>query len=325
MNYFLKRSGGLVVLFFGITLISFAVIHLAPGGPTDIYSQMNPKVSAEAAEKMQKLYGLDRPLLEQYGSWAKRVFFFDFGRSFRDGRPVTKKIAAAIPVTLLMSVLSLLFILAAGIPLGIYGAVHEGTRRDGVLSAVLLAGFSLPVFWAALLAMSYFGVGLRVLPVAGIHSLFFDEMTFFEKIRDVAWHLILPVSLSALAGLAGISRFMRANLIQVLKENYIRTARAKGLSERKVLYGHALPNAILPLLTLLGLSVPGLLGGSVIFESIFSIPGMGRLFFDSVFARDYPVIMGVLVLGAILTLLGNFLADWAYAACDPRIRLGEKF
>ena len=159
--------------------------------------------------------------------------------------------------------------------------------------------------------------------MSGIHSLFFDEMSFFEKIKDLAWHLVLPVSLSGLAGLAGVSRFMRANLSRVLKENYIRTARAKGLSEQRVLYGHAVPNAVLPLVTLLGLSVPGLLGGSVIFESVFSIPGMGRLFFDSVFARDYPVIMAILVIGAVLTLLGNFLADLAYAAFDPRIRLGE--
>jgi peptide/nickel transport system permease protein len=182
------------------------------------------------------------------------------------------------------------------------------------------AGFSVPTFWLALLLMSFFGVRLGLLPVSGLHSLFYEEMPLWERGADMARHLILPLFVSSVTGLAGISRYMRSSMAQVLKQSYIRTARAKGLPENKIIYHHALKNALLPVITILGLSVPGLLGGSVIFETMFSIPGMGRLFFNSVFSRDYPVIMGILVLGAFLTLAGNALADLAYAYADPRIR-----
>jgi peptide/nickel transport system permease protein len=168
--------------------------------------------------------------------------------------------------------------------------------------------------------MSWFGVTLRVLPVAGLSALDHEALPAAARVLDTARHLVLPVAVSALTGLAGVSRLMHGSLVETLRQNYVRTARAKGLPEHAVLYGHALRNALLPVATVVGLSIPGLLGGSVIFESIFSIPGMGRLFFSSVFARDYPVIMGILFLGAVLTLLGNLLADLSYAAIDPRIR-----
>ena len=171
--------------------------------------------------------------------------------------------------------------------------------------------------------MDIVGVRWGLLPVSGIKSLEFDKFNFLEKAVDVSRHLALPVLISAFGGLAGISRYMRGNMAHVLKQNYIRTARAKGLSEREVIYKHALKNALLPVVTILGLSVPGLIGGSVIFESIFSIPGMGRLFYESVMARDYPVIMGVLVIGAVLTLMGNLLSDVSYAVVDPRIKLED--
>ncbi len=317
----MKRLLGLVPLFIGITFVSFLVIHLAPGSPVDAVSSLNPKISQNAKLKLAALYGLDKPVLAQYLDWLRRIVRLDFGDSFMDGEKVTVKIAHAVPVTLLINGLSMFFIFLIGIPLGILGAVKKGQRTDSVLTFGILFGFSVPTFWLALLLMSFFGVELRLLPVSGLYSVGFDEMNHFERIADVARHLILPLFVSSLTGLAGISRFMRSSFVETLRQNYIRTARAKGLPEHQVLYKHALRNALLPIITLLGLSVPGLLGGSVIFESIFSIPGMGRLFFQSVFSRDYPVIMGILVLGAFLTLLGNRLADIAYRFADPRIRL----
>ena len=323
-RHFIKRLLGLVPLFIGITLISFLVIHLAPGSPVGAKADLNPKMSAQAKEKLEKLYGLDRPVMTQYADWMRRLVRFDFGNSFVDGERVTKKIAHAIPITLLINFLVLFFIFLIGIPLGVLGAVREDTAMDKGLTFFVLAGFSVPTFWLALLLMSLLGVTFHVLPVSGIHSLFYEDMNWLQKAIDVSKHLVLPVFVASLTGLAGISRFMRSSMLETLGQNYIRTARAKGLSENKVLYGHALKNAILPIVTILGLSIPGLLGGSVIFESIFSIPGMGRLFFTSVFTRDYPVIMGILVLGALLTLLGNFLADMAYSLMDPRIRWAKK-
>ena len=320
-KYFLQRLIGLVPLFIGITFVSFVVIHLAPGSPVEAQSALNPKMTAQAKAKLAELYGLDKPLLAQYSSWVKRLAQFDFGRSFADGEKVTAKIGRVIPVTLFINGLALLFIILIGVPLGVLGAVKKDSAADKALTLFVFAGFSMPTFWLALLLMSLFGVTWHLLPVSGLYSLFHDEMGVAQKAADIARHLALPLFVASITGLAGISRFMRSGMLQVLKENYIRTARAKGLPEKKVLYGHALKNALLPIVTILGLSIPGLLGGSVIFESIFSIPGMGRLFFNSVFARDYPVIMGILVLGAFLTLIGNFLADAAYAFVDPRIRL----
>ncbi len=322
-TYLLKRMLGLVPLFFGITFLSFLVIHLAPGTPVDAQSALNPKMTLEAREKLTELYGLNEPLLTQYGHWLGRLLRFDFGRSFVDGEKVIVKIARTIPVTLSINLLSLFFIFLIGVPLGVLGAARQGSWVDKATDGLALAGFSVPTYWLALLLVSFFGVQFRLLPVSGLFSLFHERMSLFEKACDLAKHLALPVFVSSLTGLAGISRFMRSGMIHVLQQNYIRTARAKGLAERTVLYHHALRNALLPMVTILGLSIPGLLGGSVIFESIFSIPGMGRLFFNSVFTRDYPLIMAMLVIGAVLTLFGNFLADIGYRWLDPRIRFAR--
>jgi peptide/nickel transport system permease protein len=311
-------------LFFGITVISFAVIHLAPGTPGGPEAQFNPKVSSEAREKMVKIYGLDRPLPVQYMDWLRRFLRFDFGRSFMDGRPVIDRILERLPVTLLINFLSMLLILAIGIPIGVSSAVKEGSFYDRFMTVFVFIGFALPAIWLALMLMDLVGVRWGLLPVSGIKSLEFERFGLAQKIADIARHLALPVFVSAFGGLAGISRYMRSSMVHVLKQDYIRTARAKGLSEREVVYKHALKNALLPVVTILGLSVPGLIGGSVIFESIFSIPGMGRLFYDSVMSRDYPVIMGMLVIGAFFTLAGNLLADVSYALIDPRIKLEEK-
>ena len=323
LTYIAKRLIGLIPVFFGITLISFFVIHLAPGKPTDIQTSMNPKVSFEARARLEKLYGLDKPLHVQYLSWLRRIVAFDFGRSYVDDRKVSEKIAACLPITLLINISSMILILGIGIPLGVLSAVKRGSLLDKATTVITFIGFSVPEFWLALLLMSFFSINLGWLPISGIKSLDFEYYSLAGKILDVAKHLILPVSIAAFGSLAGISRYMRTSMIGVIHQDYIRTARAKGLSESKVIYKHAFKNAIMPVITILGLSIPGLIGGSVIFESIFAIPGMGRLFYGSVMARDYPTIMGILAIGAILTLLGNLLADIAYSYVDPRIRVTE--
>jgi peptide/nickel transport system permease protein len=295
------------------------VIHLAPGKPTDTQTSMNPKVSYEARLRLEKLYGLDKPVHVQYIDWLKRFVRFDFGRSYLDDRPVSEKIAERIPITLLINFSAIALTLAVGIPLGVISALRRGKLPDRLSTIFAFIGFSAPEFWVALLSMNLFCIILGWLPVSGVASLDFDNLTIIQKILDVAKHLILPVSISAFASIAVISRYMRSEMIGIMGQDYIRTARAKGLDEKTVIYKHALKNALLPIITILGLSVPALIGGSVIFESIFAIPGMGRLFYESVMARDYPVVMGVLSIGAILTLAGNFLADVAYSYADPRI------
>ncbi|MBU1043515.1 MAG: ABC transporter permease [Candidatus Omnitrophica bacterium] len=323
LSYIFKRLIMLIPLLIGISLISFLVIHLAPGKPTDVQLQLNQKVSLQVRERIEKLYGLDKPIMVQYFSWLKRMVCLDFGVSFIDSRSVSVKIAERIPVTLFISVLSLLLILCIAIPIGVFSAVWEGSFFDQAMTVFVFIGFAMPSFWLALLLMKYFGVTLHWIPVSGLKSIQFDNLSLWGKLLDYGQHLILPISISAFTGLAGLSRYMRTNMINVLQTDYIRTARAKGLSDKKIYFRHALKNALLPVITILGLSLPGLIGGSVITESIFAIPGMGKLFYDSVMARDYPVIMGVLVIGALLTLIGNLIADICYFYADPRIKNGS--
>ena len=324
IKYIIRRLFGLIPTLIGITLISFFVIHLAPGKPTDIQTSMNPKVSYEARLRLEKLYGLDKPIYVQYFEWLKRFIKFDFGRSYMDDRPVSEKIAERIPITLLINFSAIILTLGIGIPLGIISAVKRRSLTDKFTTIFVFIGFSAPEFWLALLLMNLFCITLGWLPVSGIVSLDFESFNSLAKILDVTRHLILPVAISAFGSLAVISRYMRTEMIGIMGQDYIRTARAKGLKENAVIYKHALKNALLPIITILGLSVPGLIGGSVIFESIFAIPGMGRLFYESAMARDYPVIMGVLSIGAVLTLLGNFMADIAYSCADPRIRVTKE-
>ncbi len=324
LSYLLRQLLDRFFLLVGITLISFFVIHLAPGKPTDVLTDLNPKVSLQVRERLAKLYGLDQPLPIQYGQWLSRLGRFDFGRSFSDDRPVWDKILERIPITLTLNLLAMILILVIAIPMGIQAAVHPGSIFDRWTTFLVFLGFATPTFWLALLLMQLFGIHFGWLPLSGIVSLDFDRMNLWEKLIDLTRHLVLPVFISAFGGLAGISRYMRTTLSEVLQQDYIRTARAKGLPERAVLYKHALRNALLPIITILGLSVPGLLGGSVIFETIFAIPGLGRLFYDGAMARDYPLVMGLLVIGAVLTLLGNLLADLGYAWADPRIRVVEE-
>lgn len=321
LSYLIRRLTLMIPILLGITLICFVVINLAPGSPAAIQEEFSPKASPEAQEALKKLYGLDKPIHERYINWLRMVITLDLGKSFVDGRAVKDKILERLPVTVTLNLLSLLFIFLLAIPIGIYSALKPGSLFDRALTVFVFAGFSVPTFWLALLAMIVFGVNLGLLPISGIQSIGAETLPIHERLLDWAKHLILPVTIMSISGLAGLSRYTRSSMLEVLRQDYIRTARAKGLPERVVIIRHALRNALLPIVTILGLAIPGLIGGSVIFESIFSIPGMGQLFYASAMARDYPTIMGILIIGAFLTLIGNLLADISYFLVDPRIRV----
>jgi len=324
-QYALKRLIGMLPLLLGITIISFGMMHLAPGEPSVVGNEFNPKVSADDIERLRSYYGLDKPLYEQYWNWLKRLVVFDFGNSFSaDGRTVMDKVMERLPVTLWINILAMLLIMAVAIPIGVASAVRQNSWFDRGMTVFVFIGFAIPSFWLGLLLMLWLGVNANLLPISGIHDYSWKQMGDIEQLVDLMKHLILPVFVSAIGGLAGMSRFMRSGMLDVIRADYITTARAMGAAERTIRYRLALKNAMLPIITLLGLSVPGLIGGSVIVEQLFSIPGMGLLFYEAVLSRDYPLVMGITVIGAVLTLLGNLLADLSYAWADPRIRHGGK-
>jgi peptide/nickel transport system permease protein len=332
LTYLVKRLLEMIPTLFGVTLISFFIIHLAPGKPTDIYTELNPKITPEAREKLNKYYGLDKPIIVQYGIWLKRLSRLDFGESFSsDKRPVMEKIwdtkqplfQRRLFVTFMINLLAMIIIFLIAVPIGISSAERQNSLYDRVMTTIVFIGFAIPSFWLALLLMIFFGVHLHWLPIAGLKSMNFDSLSLPGKVWDVSKHLTLPLFVSAFGGLAADSRFMRSSMLEVIRQDYITVARAKGLPESKVIYRHALRNALLPIITLMGLSIGGLIGGSVIFENIFGIPGMGQLFYMSVMTRDYPLVMCILTIGAVLTLLGNLLADVGYMIADPRIRTGQ--
>lgn len=327
--YLVKRLLEMIPTLFGITLISFFIIHLAPGKPTDIFTELNPKITPEARERLEKYYGLDKPVIVQYGMWLKRVVNFDFGESFSsDRRPVIQKIwdkerplmERRLFITFMINFISMIIILIIAIPMGISSATRQNSLYDKITTTGVFIGFAIPSFWLALLLMILFGVHLHWLPISQLKSMNFDSLSLAGKILDLIKHLTLPIFVSAFTGLAADSRFMRGSMLEVIRQDYVTVARAKGLPERTVIYGHAFRNALLPMITLMGLSVGSLIGGSVIFENIFGIPGMGQLFYMSVMTRDYPMVMCILTIGGIVTLFGNLLADISYMIVDPRIR-----
>jgi len=323
--YLFKRLAGMIPLLFGITIISFGMMHLAPGEPSVVGQEFNPKVSAQDIERLRSYYGLDKPLYEQYWQWLQRLAVLDFGQSFSaDGRAVLDKISERIPVTLWINMLAMLLIIAIAIPIGVVSAVRRDSWFDKGMTVFVFVGFAIPSFWLGLLLMIGLGVNLNWLPISGLHDYSWRQMGFWQQQGDMLEHLILPVFVSAIGGLAGMSRFMRTGMLDVIRADYITTARAMGVPEGAIRYRLALKNAILPIITLLGLSIPGMIGGSVIVEQLFSLPGMGLLFYESVLSRDYPLVMGIVVIGAVLTLLGNLVADLSYAWADPRIRHGGK-
>ena len=324
-SYLLKRLAGMIPLLFGITIISFGMMHLAPGEPSVVGQEFNPKVSSQDIERLRSYYGLDKPLYEQYWNWLQRLVVLDFGQSFSaDGRAVIDKIAERLPVTLWVNILAMFIIIIIAIPIGVVSAVKRDSWFDKGMTVFVFVGFAIPSFWLGLLLMIALGVNLNWLPISGLHDYSWQQMDFWSQQVDMLKHLILPVFVSAIGGLAGMSRFMRTGMLDVIRSDYITTARAMGVPESKIRYQLALKNAVLPIITLLGLSIPGLIGGSVIVEQLFSLPGMGLLFFEAVLSRDYPLVMGITVIGAVLTLFGNLIADLSYAWVDPRIRNGGR-
>jgi peptide/nickel transport system permease protein len=321
----LRRLVLAIPLLIGITFISFLVIQLAPGGPFDYLRSEETGQDPKLIERLNAEYGLDKPMPVQYARWLTRIARLDFGRSFQpDNRPVLHKIGERLPITLFLNILQLLIIFFLAIPIGVASATRQYSLFDKVTTVFVFIGFATPDFWLALLLMILFGVNLDWLPISGLRSLNYEYFTFWRQQWDFVSHLILPVAVAAFGGLAGLSRYMRQSMLEVIRQDYVQTARAKGLAEPVVIGKHALRNALLPVVTILGLSLPGLIGGSIIIESIFAIPGMGQLMVQSVFSRDYPVIMGNLVIVATLTLLANLFADLAYGIVDPRIRFSAR-
>lgn len=327
-SYLLKRILLVLPTFLGITLITFLIIQLAPGNPVSLKIQQlggegirSETVSKEVIEQTKRLYGLDRPIHVQYALWLKRVVTFDFGESYKDHRPVLTKIKEALPVTLLLNIISIVLIYFISVPLGIFSAVSPESRADKVVTFFLFILYSLPSFWVAMLLIIYFGGGehFDFFPIVGIHSEGYRALPRWGTVADVLWHLVLPVTVLTYGGLAFLARFSRAQILEVIRQDYIRTARAKGLPERVVIFKHALRNALIPFVTLMGTLLPGLIGGSVIVEQIFSIPGMGKLGFEAVLSRDYPTVMAIAAIEGMMTLVSLLMSDFLYVIVDPRI------
>ncbi|MFP4467029.1 MAG: ABC transporter permease [Candidatus Goldiibacteriota bacterium] len=319
-RYILKRSLLIIPVLFGITVITFLIMHLTPGSYTSVNMQMDIRTSPDSIERLKSLYGLDRPVHIQYMGWLRRVVMLDFGQSFIDNRSVMKKIGERLPATILLNICALAVIYLFSFIIGIYAALKRNGPFDKAATIGTFAGYSIPDFWLALLLMMFFGVHLGILPVSGMVSVNHENMNFFERMGDIMKHLILPVFVLAFTGLASLTRYVKSGMVETLSQPFIRAAYAKGLPEKKIIFRNALKNSMLPVITILGMTLPGIIGGSFIFEVIFSWPGMGRLIYESIMGFDYPVVMGGITIAAFLTITGNLLADIAYAYVDPRIR-----
>ena len=301
-KFVMRRLFQLVPLLVGISLISFLVMHLAPGDPTSLF--IDPNVKPEELARVRANWGLDKPIYVQYFLWLKNALLLDFGRSYTTGQPVIAEIVERLPWTLMLMVPSFILTLLITIPIGVISAVKKGSWVDNTFTVLSFAGMAIPTFWLGLMLMLIFSVKLRWFPAVG--------------------NIVLPLLTMTIGSLAGLTRYQRAAMLEVLNQDFIRTARAKGLPERVVIFKHALRNALIPTITILGLSLPDLFGGAFIIETIFAWPGMGRLGVQSVFQRNYPVIMGIVMFSALLIVIGNLLADVGYALVDPRIRYEKK-
>jgi len=318
----------MIPTFVGIITITFFLTKLRPDVLTT--ASMGPDGMKESAglddfqKKMREYYGLDQPLYIQYGRMWKNILTLDFSESRIDHRPVLEKVKEALPITLFFNIVTVLIVYSISIPLGIFMAIHDRTRREKILATLLYALYALPGFWVALMLLKYFGSAehLDLFPLSGLVSRHFESLAWWQKISDFLWHLVLPLTVMVYGSFAFLGRYMKSSLIEALKADYVRTARAKGLSEKSVIYVHALKNSLIPLVTLLGGLLPGLIGGAVILERIFSIPGMGKLGYDSFYANDDTVILAIVTFSSLLTMLGIFLSDVAYMLVDPRIRFG---
>jgi peptide/nickel transport system permease protein len=318
-RYILGRLVQTIPLLVGITILSFLVINLAPGGP--IGMTLNPTASPKVIEQMRKNFHLDEPVHVRYGLWLKDLATGNLF-SWKDGKPVMGKILERLPNTIILNVVAMVIMLCLGIPLGVLSAARRGSIFDHLGTVGSYIAISIPSFWLAYLLILA-SVKLWGYPVLGVRSFAMGGTGFIFIAMDRLWHLMLPSVVLAVGGVAIISRYCRSSLLEVLEKDYIRTARAKGLPEDDVYYRHALKNGLMPIVTLVGFMVPGLISGSVIIETVFAWPGIGRLAYQAVLARDIPVVMTILTISSLLTLLGNLTADVLYGLVDPRVRYGS--
>ena len=324
VHYIARRLLIAVPVLLGILTINFLLFHAAPGGPMDRF--LDPNFDPEVVQRLKEDYGLDQPLWDQYVAYLDRVILhFDFAHSFSNNVPVSRLILERLPNTLQLMFLALLLQFTLGIALGVFSAVKQYSRFDHTARIGSLVLYSMPSFYLGMILIFLFAGGvswLRILPPSGIHDIVsYGEMSGLEKLWDRLRHLVLPVLTLGLGSAASVSRYMRGEMLEVIRQDYMRTARAKGLPERTVILKHGLRNALLPIVTLFGVSLPFLLGGSVIVENLFGWQGMGRLVVDAAHQRDYPVFLAVNLMFATMVLLGTLLADILYAVVDPRIRL----
>ncbi len=310
----LGRIGQSLVLLVLVSMIGFALLHLAPGGPLAQFA-LTPGMSAETMAQLAHQMGLDRPLPMQYLDWAGRLLGGDWGHSYRDNAPVLAVIGSHMGATFLLMGSATLLAVLIGTAVGVLGAVRRYSLADYLATVGAMVALSVPTFWFGLVTIYLFSVTLGWLPSGNRHT------SGDDSLLDALRHLVLPCAVLTLVTVATWSRFMRASMLDVISQDYIRTARAKGVRRRAVLVRHALRNALLPMITIAGLQLPTLLGGALVTETVFTWPGMGRLFLDSIGYRDYPVVMGLLMISAVLVLIGNLLADLLYVVADPRIRV----
>ncbi len=319
LRYTIRKLLELIPTFIGITFVIFLIIHLAPGNPINATGGFNPNVSYESLKNMEKIYHLNEPIYTQYLDWLRNFLKLNLGFSLVDGTRVAKKIAERLPITLLINIITLILSLAISIPIGVISATKKNSFIDKFFTFFVFSGYAMPSFWLALLLILLFSVKLHMLPISGLHSFNVKPGSFYYY-WDMAKHLAIPIFIGVFGSLAGFARYVRSGMIDVLDKDFIKLMYLRKIDKKTILYKHALKNALLPLVTIMGLSIPSLIGGSVIIESIFAIPGMGQLFYYSAMARDYPTVMGILAISSLLTLLGNLLADITYAIVDPRIR-----
>lgn len=312
LSYFIRRVLSMIPILVGISVISFSIMYLAPGKPAVM--NLDPTVSAEARQRQLSALGLDDPAPVQYMKWLTAAMRGDFGTSYIRKRPVSQMIGERLPATLLLMGSSLFLAAIVAIPLGILSAHKQYTPLDYGITTGSFLGIAVPDFWLGLMLIMLFSVNLGWTPVGGIGTLG-AEFSLIDRLH----HLILPTIVLATGSMAALTRYTRSSMLEVLHQDYIRTARAKGFRESKVVLKHGFRNGLIPVITLFGLMLPTLVGGSVIVEKLFNWPGLGLLFIEATFQRDYPVIMALVMLGAVLTVLGNLLADLLYAMVDPRI------
>ncbi len=314
MKTFFKKVLYLAVMLFIISVISFVAINFAPNS-FFASGELNPNITQESIEHLKSIYGLDKPLYVQFFSWIWAILHLDFGISFSSGELVKDEILARIPITLTINIISMVFVFIISLYLGIKAALNQNSWFDRFVGQLSLLSFSMPSFYLALLGVLIFAVTLEVLPISGLHSI--NDASGWIYYKDMAWHLILPIFIMVFGGIGSLTLYIRSLTIEILKSDYIFFAKARGIDGIKLLRYYILPNLYPTVITLLGLSLPGIIGGSVILESIFSIDGMGLLFYQSALSRDYPVIMGILIIGAFLTLIGNMLADLILLKLNP--------